>query len=698
MIRNLGDSQLEDIMSKIKVDIIQNSSGTSVLDVSSVNTSSVSLVSNIRTKNWKGVNLITVTGERGNPQYYKDSADTISADDDFLVIVDSGGNRWKLRHDGVINARWSGAKVDGSTDDSASVSGKLNNLEDKTISVIGDMLTSAKNIPNVNNYSISPTHVVKNSISSPIVLSDQSKNWLQHNHLEETYRTTTQEAITSGDIPPAPMFNGDKQHHTNVLAYWYQDFGLEATRAAGGGIGSLTWYYWDWLFHGASGDGYEPERHPWLGYYRGDNANVLDWQCYWLNEAGVSGVIPQSRGTGAQFGAIRATWETPSDVNHWMYQLFNNVNNFQQLTYTLWAWSAASTFDAPTQALIEGSFDEIVDIYNTYDNFSFITKNGGIYPIVYTFEGENWRGAYDNFSGSNNTRAFLAAQAVKFQNKGWSGFCLLSRNSTSEFRGDQLLEADGVIVFDAEYESTNYTASLNGGLVTPVDYEDLAIGVGVKDSAISTKARYVVPNVSTARKSHSAHPSTWSWSGSTPELFNVMCRNVLKRMSVNGSPRILTIYNVSEWAEGGPALQPNMRDGKGYLFALRDALSQHTADVGYPRAFNKQTPYFISGPTIPLALSEGSTTLPIKVSFAFSHTATPTIVGNFYDGQRVVLMLDQSSAHNGPLTLQDESSLAGTKLKLSAATIGLNRNDSVTVEYDALQDKWVQVSSVINVL
>jgi len=37
-------------------------------------------------------------------------------------------------------------------------------------------------------------------------------------------------------------------------------------------------------------------------------------------------------------------------------------------------------------------------------------------------------------------------------------------------------------------------------------------------------------------------------------------------------PRIITCYNVSEWAEGGPALQPNMQDRFGYLEAVRNAL------------------------------------------------------------------------------------------------------------------------------
>ena len=36
--------------------------------------------------------------------------------------------------------------------------------------------------------------------------------------------------------------------------------------------------------------------------------------------------------------------------------------------------------------------------------------------------------------------------------------------------------------------------------------------------------------------------------------------------------RIITLYNISEWAEGGPGLQPNVQDGFGYLEAIRNAI------------------------------------------------------------------------------------------------------------------------------
>ena len=36
--------------------------------------------------------------------------------------------------------------------------------------------------------------------------------------------------------------------------------------------------------------------------------------------------------------------------------------------------------------------------------------------------------------------------------------------------------------------------------------------------------------------------------------------------------RTVTCYNLSEWAEGGPGLQPNVYDRFGYLDAIRSTI------------------------------------------------------------------------------------------------------------------------------
>jgi FPC/CPF motif-containing protein YcgG len=49
---------------------------------------------------------------------------------------------------------------------------------------------------------------------------------------------------------------------------------------------------------------YDPSRHPMLGWYKGDDPNVLDWQCYWLVKYGVTAVIPTGSLTQATLTAI----------------------------------------------------------------------------------------------------------------------------------------------------------------------------------------------------------------------------------------------------------------------------------------------------------------------------------------------------------------------------------------------------------
>jgi len=90
---------------------------------------------------------------------------------------------------------------------------------------------------------------------------------------------------------------------------------------------------------------------------------------------------------------------------------------------------------------------------------------------------------------------------------------------------------------------------------------------------------WTAPNVVTSCHTHTPHPSKWNCPGSTPELFgqmlskaaDVACAGV-PAPDQQGSPPIVTCYNVAEWAEGGPGLQPNMRDRFGYLQAVRDVV------------------------------------------------------------------------------------------------------------------------------
>ena len=75
-----------------------------------------------------------------------------------------------------------------------------------------------------------------------------------------------------------------------------------------------------------------------------------------------------------------------------------------------------------------------------------------------------------------------------------------------------------------------------------------------------------------AKHTHAPHPSKWHCPGHTPALFKKLLEKAVVHVRRHDMPRVLTCYNVAEWAEGGPGLQPNMQDRFGYLKAVRDAL------------------------------------------------------------------------------------------------------------------------------
>jgi hypothetical protein len=74
---------------------------------------------------------------------------------------------------------------------------------------------------------------------------------------------------------------------------------------------------------------------------------------------------------------------------------------------------------------------------------------------------------------------------------------------------------------------------------------------------------------------------------------------------------------------------------------------------------------------------------------AVTLTATPTITNPPTDGQ--LLLIKGTSAAN-TVTLQDETSLAGTRLKLGGATRLLGLNDTILLSWDAAVSLWSEVA------
>ena len=382
---------------------------------------------------------------------------------------------------------------------------------------------------------------------------------LQQNFLEQDdgdFGTNT--AITSGNIVSAPLFQGSVSGKVDIIAHWYNDFGLEYTRSGNGANGALTWYYWSWAHHDNS-SGYDASRHPLLGWYRGDDANVLGWQCYWLLKAGIKAV-----NIG---GAIDSSaWSDPRDRNFWKYQLFNNVPNFKKLKYIPWVkWAGNSMDDAETQkasvlANWQGMINDFARIQ--YPNIYMIKHKNSFFPVVYLWDGELLRGLYDNYSGATNTVAFLKARACDAKLTGFGGLAVFVRNPTSSsLMNYKALERDGLLYIQAGY------SNMEGAKGSYSTYSEMVSGM-------TAPTKRTIVNVVTSHESKDPHPSGWTQWGSTPALFEEALRKAVKfALNDKDIPDIVQIYNVAEWAEGGPGLQPNMQDGFGYLDAVKNVVS-----------------------------------------------------------------------------------------------------------------------------
>jgi len=359
-----------------------------------------------------------------------------------------------------------------------------------------------------------PTGVtVRNDLSDANVLQlDDVGNLvgLQHNHLE------LNEAKLGGPLPmgcgslvPPPLSTRPVERRVDVLGYWYNDFGLE-TRRANPGSGWIGWYYWTWNFHGSEGDAYDPSRHPLLGFYRGDDPTVLDWQCYWLREYGVAGAIlllswPRP---DAETEPVSA-WEAPRHANHWVHQLLNHVPNARGIGYVMAAPTPYASSSPEVMARVEAQWRELIEnVYLKYPGFYAVERGGKRYPLLYLHEESGLRGVFDNYNGSANLLAFYRRTAMLLREHGFGGVALLCRHGlANEPALLEALAADGVLHLSGSYAALPATGDTYAERVAsyaqPVDC-------------------WTAPNVVTSCHTHTPHPSKWNCPGSTPELFGQM--------------------------------------------------------------------------------------------------------------------------------------------------------------------------------
>jgi hypothetical protein len=389
---------------------------------------------------------------------------------------------------------------------------------------------------------------------------------LHQNHLQLTTPKAT--GITNGVIVPPPVSTAAVSGPLDVIAHWYNDFGTQASS-------SQIWYDWSWNFVGNTGDGitspgYDPTRHPLLGWYRGDDANVLDWQAYWLKEYGVTAVIP----TGVFGTSGAASWTTPSNAGYWFYKLLTATQNGTAIRYIPWV---AYSFDAPytTTVLVAAQWtDMIYNVMGVYINTYTVQKGNNNYACIFLWDGEALR---TTLGGTANTIAFLKARAAEAVIAGYDGLCVMTRNATNwEILAAGTLadlEANGVLYLPAAYESQ---------LATTGTY---TAAVAAWTPAVPSPGNWVTattPQITAVATSHESvypHPSGWTCTGSTPALFNSLMQKCIRMVNTNNLPRIVTVYNVAEWAEGGPGLQPDYGNGFGYLQAVKDALLGDQAQI-----------------------------------------------------------------------------------------------------------------------
>ncbi|KKM08170.1 hypothetical protein LCGC14_1726570 [marine sediment metagenome] len=573
-----------------------------------------------------------------------------------------------------------------------------------------------------------------------MVFDDGRLVGLQHNHLElDETEIGSNAAITQGVLVSPPISRADIQSDIDIIAHWWQDFGLEYTRFGNGSNGNLKWYYWDWNHTDTvSVDGFRNDRRPLLGWYRGDDAIVLDWQCYWLREYGIRVVslLPTAR-------VDVSTWATPEDQFHWLFQLVTNVPNFQGLRYLWWG-----PFDG---AGIQTQWEAIVDdIHTVYDNFYAIEIGGKQYPAMYCFEEDT---LYTNLGGTDAAYiSFCTAIADKFIALGYAGVALFVRHMKSEATVDRRdYEAVNCYHFAMDYGA--HGSRIASSVVVPVvddastmaamvnswtPYQDKpawVVSTSYVVGDLTTNRRRVyrsltihtsaaadepgfgknwktdwarltdfdkeIASVATSKYATDAHPSNgnnfWKADGATPAIFRKWLNKAIDLIRRHDLPKIVAVYNVSEPAEGGPGLQPNSADGFGYLEAVRQALAESSVSskpLTPTPDTNRRVNYQFVGATTPIDGRYDEVILHTDANRTM--TATPTIKPGTH-GQKLRLSYQDISSSNS-VVIQDNATLANSDLFLIATTLTLSNYDSVELTFDKDRGGWIQTGVLVNVL
>lgn len=390
-------------------------------------------------------------------------------------------------------------------------------------------------IDNGNIIELSGNLVAEKINNNFFIGEKQNKNEIKY--------TTFGNYIDFGEPIEPPLLDNIPYKGFDIIGHFYNDFGLKSTAMSPTqDNGSWKWYDWSWNF--SNKESFDLARVPLLGYYQGDDRKTLDWILYWLGNSGVnvlSIVNPN--------GIDTTNWDQESSKNHWLYVLMNqckNISNFKVMPWILGQ-------HGKTQQNYQDSKSNVLDFITDYpDNVYTYRYNNKNYICVFTWDLEGIRGAFDNYNGKTNTMNFLKSFASDIQQLGYDGLCLLCRNNgTTIPMGTDYID-DGLLLYKSYYSNIDNTLTT---------YEEYA-NKPIEDT------ENTVLNVMTATESSPEHTSTWNIPGTTPELFQKALNHNIQHMVKYNLPKMITIYNVSEWAEGGPGLIPNEKDGFGYLNAV----------------------------------------------------------------------------------------------------------------------------------
>ncbi len=424
---------------------------------------------------------------------------------------------------------------------------------------------------------------IRNSISDVnIVNFDDNGNLigLMQNHLEDKCaRKNDTSFVKTGSLVSPPISTANFDTKVDFLPYWYNDFGLHYRYTSN--EGNVKWYDWKWNHHDVGTvckscggnvpidedpyaehtcsvcgtvlegeDQYDAASHPLLGWYFGDDATVLDWQCYWLQEYGIQQSILITSALDLN------NWQDKSSATHWVYQLLNNAPNAQQMDFSLWVESKSySTNEAAIKTSWWNTFNEFYFNDDYKDMVYCYEQDGKRYPVVFVWSEDSVKYSLSN-NTSNLTKLYKEV-AQAFKDNGYDGVCILARQPKLNASYRATLASSGVLWSACEYAPRDNTSGST--YAERVNSVNMSLGVEW------------VYGVATSVHSNAAHTSTWVCPGSNATDFGRWIAKAVSATTANSSrTQIVTCYNIAEWAEGGQSLQPSVANGFSYLEAVRD--------------------------------------------------------------------------------------------------------------------------------